>query len=104
MDNLEKIYKINELLTKRFGASTAFMIITRLAEEVGELAEQVNHHEGIGIKASKLGKPSKEKLAQEALDVIKATLQLVKNYSAEAELAKAVDDSLKKFEEKYKDL
>ncbi len=104
MDKLDKIYKISEMLTKRFGESTSFMIMTRLAEEVGEVAEQVNHLESIGIKSKKLGDPNKENLAKEAQDVIRVVLQLVEKYEIKEEFEKSIDESLQKLEAKFKSL
>jgi formate hydrogenlyase subunit 6/NADH:ubiquinone oxidoreductase subunit I len=39
--------------------------MARLLEERGELAEQVNHFEGTGVKRDKHGRPDKAKLAKE---------------------------------------
>ncbi len=104
MDKLDKIYRISELLTKRFGESSPFMIMTRLTEEMGEVAEQVNHLESVGIKNKKLGEPSKENLAKEAQDVIRVILQLVEKYEIKEEFEKSIDESLQKLEEKFKSL
>jgi NTP pyrophosphatase (non-canonical NTP hydrolase) len=57
--------------------------MTRLAEEVGELAQQVNHHESQGMKTEKHGQPSKEKLAKEVQDVIRCALQVSRHYGLE---------------------
>ena len=43
-----------------------FQIMTRLLEECGELAEQVNHFEGTGVKREKHGEPDKAKLAKKS--------------------------------------
>jgi NTP pyrophosphatase (non-canonical NTP hydrolase) len=102
MDRLDKISRISELLTRRFGDSSPFMIMTRLAEEVGELAKEVNHFEASGVKSQKMGDPNKADLAKEAQDVIRAVLQLVQNYEAQAEFEKSIDDAHLWFEEKYK--
>lgn len=104
MDKLDKISRISELLTKRFGESSAFMIMTRLAEEVGELAEQVNHFESVGVKHNKLGEPNKEHLAKEAQDVIRVVMQLVQKYGIEAEFNQLINSEHAKTEEKYKDI
>jgi NTP pyrophosphatase (non-canonical NTP hydrolase) len=101
-DKLDKIYRISEILTNRFGESTPFMIITRLAEEVGELAEQVNNFESVGVKNKKMGGPKKEDLAKEAQDVIRAVLQLVQKYDARDEFEKSINASLQEFEARYK--
>lgn len=76
-------------------AEDPFRIITRLAEECGELAAQVNHFEGSGIKNQKHGEPDKDKLAKEVQDVIRCTLQIVEHYNIETELEKSVNKSIK---------
>jgi|GEM_PF-2030304 len=97
-DKLDKIYRICELLNQRFGEETAFETMTRLAEEVGELAAEVNHFEGKGVKAKKHGAPSKEKLVLEAQDVIRAVLHLVQKYDAKEEFAALLDSELENWE------
>ena len=63
---LSKPFAISRGFTHRLPVgSTPFHIITRLLEECGELAEQVNHFEGIGVKREKLGAPDPKKLAKE---------------------------------------
>ena len=54
MGTLEKLYAICRGLNHRFADGDApFQIMTRLLEECGELAEQVNHFEGKGVKREK---------------------------------------------------
>jgi NTP pyrophosphatase (non-canonical NTP hydrolase) len=91
---IDKIKLINQGLTKRFGKNDPFRIITRLAEECGELAAQVNHFEGSGIKRQKHGEPDKDKMAKEVQDVIRCALQIAEHYQIEAELEKSVDNSI----------
>lgn len=97
MDNFEKLKLIVEGLNKRFpNGNDPFKIITRLAEETGELAEQVNHFEDTGIKKEKHGEPSKEKLAKEVQDVIRCALAIANFYGIEKELEESIDKSLEK--------
>ncbi|MCA9380056.1 hypothetical protein KC675_02650 [Candidatus Dojkabacteria bacterium] len=101
MDNIQKLIKINEYLNNRFGNDNPFQIVTRLAEETGEVAEQVNHFEKIGVKSVKHGKPNKEHLASEVRDVIIVALQIAMRYGVVDELQKSIDDYyLKYFPEK----
>ncbi len=89
---IHKLYKIVEGLNARFPAGDdPFMIITRLAEECGEVAAQVNHFERQGVKAAKLGAPDRAGFAKELQDVIRATLHLALHYGLEDELAESVD-------------
>ena len=62
-------------------------------EECGELAEQVNHFEGTGVKRQKHGEPDKAKLAKEVLDVLHCTLQIAQHYGVEQELDAAIERS-----------
>ena len=97
---LNKIYKINKGLNKRFpDGKDPFKIITRLCEECGELAEQVNHFENTGIKIEKHGQPDKGKLAKECQDVIRSVLAICSYYKAENELEESINKSLKKMED-----
>ena len=91
---IEKLYKIAEGLNNRFkDGDDPFYIVTRLAEECGEVASQVNHFERKGVKASKLGAPDRSAFAKELQDVIRAVLQLAIHYEMEEELRASVDKS-----------
>ena len=82
-------------MTKRFpNGNEPYQIMTRLLEECGEVAKEVNHFENSGTKALRHGEPSKEKLAGEVKDVLNALMQLVLYYGIEAELDAAVRKSI----------
>ena len=90
----DKLYKIAEGLNTRFpDGNDPFRIVTRLAEECGEVAAQINHFEGQGVKAEKSGPPDRRKLAKELQDVMRAVLHLALYYDLQAELAESVDES-----------
>lgn len=94
---MERIKKINEGLRKRFPhGENPFQIVTRLAEECGELAAQVNHFEGSGIKRQKHGEPDRHKLAKEVQDVLRCALQIAAYYGIEAELEATIHNSYEK--------
>jgi NTP pyrophosphatase (non-canonical NTP hydrolase) len=94
MPMLDKIFAINEGLNHRFpGSSQPFEIMTRLLEECGELAEQVNHFEGRGVKREKHGEPDKAKMAKEVQDVIRNVLQIAHYYGIECELEASIEKS-----------
>ena len=89
-----KLYKIAEGLNNRFkDGDDPFYIVTRLAEECGEVASQVSHFEGKGVKSLKLGTPDRAAFAKELQDVMRAVLQLAIHYELESELAASVDKS-----------
>lgn len=73
--------------------NTPFQIITRLCEEAGELASEVNHFENSGIKQQKHGPPDKAALAKEIQDVIRTALSIARYYRIEAELIYAIDQT-----------
>ena len=75
------------------GRDDPFYIVTRLAEECGEVASQVNHFERKGVKTLKLGPPDRAAFAKELQDVMRAVVQLAIHYELEAELEASVDRS-----------
>ena len=84
MDVLTQLILINKGLDRRFeGGSDPFKIITRLAEECGELAKEVNHFEKQGVKMEKHGVPDKKHLAKEVQDVLRCALQIASYYEVE---------------------
>lgn len=85
------LFAVARGLNKRYPkGNKPFQIITRLAEECGELAREVNIWEGTGIKPQKHGAPSKEKLAGEVKNVLTCALQVALYYGAEAELEESI--------------
>lgn len=91
---MERLYQINAGLDKRFPQGREpFQIITRLAEECGELAAEVNHFEGSGVKRQKHGPPDRARLAKEVMDVLRCALQIAAYYGIEAELEAVIDQS-----------
>ncbi|MBN1562382.1 MAG: hypothetical protein JXA10_00975 [Anaerolineae bacterium] len=71
-------------------------MVTRLAEECGEVAREVNHFEGSGVKVEKHGAPDKQHLAKEIRDVLLCALQIAAYYGVAAELADVVDQSIER--------
>ncbi len=97
--NIQDIYKIALGNNKRFPNNISpYHIMTRIMEELGELAEQVNHFEGSGIKREKHGQPSRDHLAEEIWHVISCALQLCEYYG----VAEEMDISISNWIEKYK--
>ena len=91
---IEKLYKIAEGLNNHFDdGDDPFYIVTRLAEECGEVASQVSHFERKGVKALKLGAPDRAAFAKELQDVMRAVVQLAIHYELESELEASVDKS-----------
>jgi NTP pyrophosphatase (non-canonical NTP hydrolase) len=76
------------------GGNQPYQIMTRLLEEGGELAQQVNHFENSGVKMKKYGEPDRAKLAQEAKGVLITLFQLVAYYQLETDLEASLDHTL----------
>lgn len=94
---LNDLKRINDGLRKKFpNGNEPFQMVTRLAEEVGELAAEVNHFEGSGVKREKHGEPDKAKLAGEVKNVLTSALQIAEHYGAEKELQDSIATSLAK--------
>lgn len=94
---MNKLQVVSRGLARRFpNGNTPFMIMTRLLEECGELAEQVNHFEDVGIKRLKHGEPDKTKMAKEVMDVIRCVLHVVDYYDLEPELEVCVEQSFQR--------
>jgi len=93
-DMMQRLLDVSVGLSRRFPDHNGpFEIMTRLLEECGELAEQVNHFEGTGVKHEKYGEPDKAKLAKEVQDVLRCALQIAQYYGIEQELKVSIEDS-----------
>ena len=91
---LQDLLTITAHLNRRFpDGNDPFQIMTRLLEECGELAQQVNHFEGTGVKRDKYGEPDKAKMAKEVKDVIRGALQIALYYGIEDELEASFQQS-----------
>ncbi|MCM1991532.1 hypothetical protein [Oceanirhabdus seepicola] len=97
---MDKLYKMVQGYYKRFPEGVEpFQMVTRLLEECGEVASEVNHFENSGIKMQKHGEPSKDALAGELKQAMVALMQIAVYYSVEEELEKSIDDSLKRMKD-----
>jgi NTP pyrophosphatase (non-canonical NTP hydrolase) len=68
-----------------------FRMMTRLLEECGELAQQVNHFEGSGVKREKHGEPDRAQLGQEIRDVLTCVARVIDYYHVEDEVAASIE-------------
>lgn len=71
-----------------------FQMVTRLLEECGEVASEVNLWEDSGIKRQKHGEPKKENLAGEIKQALVALIQIAVYYKIEDELEQSINESL----------
>ncbi len=89
---LEKLFVITRGYIHRFPAGKEpFQIMTRLFEEGGELAQQVNHFEGAGVKREKHGEPDRKALAAEIAHVVHCALQVAVYYGVEQEMEEVLE-------------
>jgi len=97
---MEKFYKLAEGANKRFPeGDDPFKMASFLLEECGEVAAEINHWEGTGIKLQKHGEPSKEKLANELRQAIVALFKIAAYYSVEDELEASIEQALQRLKD-----
>ncbi len=89
---LAKLFAICTGLNKRFqGGDNPYQIMTRVLEESGELAQEVGHFEGSGVKLEKYGPPDKVKLIKEIRQTLTSVLQIAIFYNLEEQLEADID-------------
>ena len=94
---MERLYRMAKGHTARFpNGNEPFQIVTRILEECGEVASEVNHFERSGIKAQKHGEPSREHMADEIKQAMNALVQLVQYYGIEREFEQSIERSLER--------
>ena len=94
---MEKLYLLAKGYSARFpNGNEPYQIVTRILEECGEVASEVNHFEKSGIKALKHGEPDKQHMADEIKQAINALIQLAQYYNVENEIEISIDSSLEK--------
>jgi len=94
---MQKFYKMVEASNKKFPKGVEpFQMATRLLEECGEVAAEINHWEDSGLKMEKHGEPSKEKLANELRQAMLELFKIATYYSVEKELDNSIEQSLQR--------
>ena len=94
---MNRLYTLAKGYNKRFpDGNDPYRIMTRLLEECGEVASEVHHFEGAGIKRQKHGEPDKMKLANEIRQSMTILAQAVVYYSIEEEFDQALADALER--------
>ena len=97
---LEKPWLIAKGVVHRFPeGDDPFQIMTRLLEECGELAQQVNHFEGCGVKRAKHGEPDREALATEIRQALIGVLQIAVYYGIEREVEQSLERSYQRLKQ-----
>jgi len=91
---LDKLFAICRGFNRRFtDGYNPYQMMTRLLEESGELAKEVSHFEGSGVKIEKYGLPDKNHLAKEILQTIGCALHAGIYYDIEDELKAEIESS-----------
>lgn len=92
---LAALYQMAKGAARRFPrGNEPFQMATRLLEECGEVAKEINHWEDSGIKRQKYGEPSKTALANEIRQSLVALMQIAVYYHVEDELHAQIEQSL----------
>ena len=92
---MEKFYKMVEASNKRFPDGVQpFQMATRLLEECGEIAAEINHWEDSGLKRQKRGEPRKENLANELRQAMVELFKIAVYYSVNLSLQCSRDEGL----------
>ena len=92
---MERFYQMVEASNRRFPEGVEpFQMVTRLMEECGEVAAEVNLWEGSGLKRQKHGEPRKENLANEIRQAMVELAKIARYYHAEQELEDSIARSL----------
>ena len=72
----------------------AFQITTRILEECGEVAKEVNRFEKSGTKVLRHGNGTKEDLAGEIKDAMNALMQLAIYYDAVEQVQESINNAI----------
>lgn len=93
---MERFYEMVRAANKRFPKGVEpYQMVTRLLEECGEVAKEVNRWEDSGIKRQKHGEPKKEDLANELRQAMRELFQIAAYYHVEQELEDSIEASLR---------
>ena len=93
---MEKLKQLAKGFNHRFPeGNDAFQITTRLLEECGEVAKEVNRLEKSGTKVLRHGNGTKEDLASEIKDAMNALMQRAIYYDAVEQVQASIEKSIK---------
>ena len=94
---MERFYKMVEASNKRFpNGVEPYQMATRLLEECGEIASEINLWEDSDIKRKKHGDPKKENIANEIRQAMVELVKIAKYYHVEEELEDSIRTSLER--------
>lgn len=94
---MKRFYEMVKASNKRFPEGVQpYQMATRLLEECGEVAAEINHWENSGLKRQKRGEPKKEYLANELRQAITELFKIAVYYSVEKELEESINQSIQR--------
>ncbi len=97
---MQKLIQLATGFNHRFPAGDeAFQITTRLLEECGEVAKEVNRLEKSGTKVLRHGEGTKEALASEIKDAMNALMQLAIHYDAVEQVQASIENSIEQLKQ-----
>lgn len=92
---MQRFYKMVEASNNRFPEGVEpYQMATRLLEECGEIAAEINLWENSGVKRQKHGDPKKENIANEIRQAMVELVKIAQYYHVEAELDVSIQASL----------
>lgn len=92
---MQRFYKMVEASNNRFPEGVEpYQMATRLLEECGEIAAEINLWENSGVKRQKHGDPKKENIANEIRQAMVELVKIAQYYHVEEELDASIQASL----------
>ncbi|MEV6424951.1 hypothetical protein [Streptomyces sp. NPDC051662] len=94
-DWLDEVERIAAGAIERFPRHhDIFHLVSRLAEETGEVAQRINHLEGMGVKHERHGEPDVSDLTKEVLDVVRCAVTIAMHYGCVDDLRTLTSEKL----------
>ncbi len=94
---MKRFYQMVEASNKRFPKGVQpYQMATRLLEECGEVAAEINLWEDSGLKRQKHGDPKKEDIANEIRQAMVELVKIAVYYHVEDELDASIQQSLER--------
>ncbi len=94
---MKRLYQMVEASNKRFPKGVQpYQMATRLLEECGEVAAEINLWEDSGLKRQKHGDPKKEDIANEIRQAMVELVKIAVYYHVEDELDASIQQSLER--------
>jgi NTP pyrophosphatase (non-canonical NTP hydrolase) len=100
VDTFTALAETVAVLDRRFpDHNSPFARLSRLLEEAGELAQQVHHAEGMGVKNTKHGEFEPEHLAKEVMDVLRCAIGVAGHYGVIGQVRDLISSHHARFRE-----